>query len=64
MERWLDIDKVEAVRETSTELYCRIKGKEIAVPFVVIRADSQVWGWGDRGVLTLPFWFATGAGLA
>jgi hypothetical protein len=64
MERWLNIDDVEAVRETPTELLCRIDGREVPVPFEVIRPDSQVWRWGDRGVLTLPFWFATGAGLA
>jgi hypothetical protein len=59
MERWLDIADVEAIRETRSGLLCRIAGKEVAVPFAVIRADSQVWRWGDRGVLTLPFWFAT-----
>jgi hypothetical protein len=63
MERWIDLPNVEAVRQTRTELLCRIAGREVAVPSHLIRAGSAVWAWGDRGVLTVPFWFAVDVGL-
>ena len=64
MERWIDVPNVQAVRQTDSALLCRIGDREVTVPRSVIRAGSHVWSWGDRGILTVPYWFAVDAGLA
>ena len=59
----VEIEDVQAIRETEKALLCQIKGEEIWVPRSQIREESDVKDAGDDGTLVVSNWFATKEGL-
>lgn len=64
MDRVVAIRNVEVVAETESGLVCRIEGREVNVPTLLVQPGSQVWTRGDRGTLLVPLWLASELGVA
>jgi hypothetical protein len=64
MERVIELADVEVVAETERGLLCRIGERSVEIPTLLIAPGSEVWGCGDRGILSIPLWLATEHGLA
>src|SRR5438067_10246598 len=57
------VDDVSVLRMYDWALFCRIQGKEIAVPLAVIRSPTPLPLAGQRVTLGIEKWFAVAHGL-
>ena len=59
MDRIIAIRNVEVVAESEGRLVCRIDGRQVDIPTLLVQPGSQVWMRGDRGTLLVPLWLAS-----
>jgi hypothetical protein len=64
MDRIIAIKDVEVVAESEGGLVCRIEGRQVEIPTLLVQPGSQVWTRGDRGTLLVPLWLASELGVA
>ena len=58
------VDGAKATRATEKALLVRIRNREHWVPQSAIHADSEVWRYGDEGVLIVAHWWASRNGFS
>ena len=64
MDRIIAIRNVEVIAESERGLVCRIGGRQVEIPTLLVQPGSQVWTRGDRGTLLVPLWLASELGVA
>jgi hypothetical protein len=64
MDRIIAIRDVEVVAESEGRLVCRVDGRQVEIPTLLVQPGSQVWTRGDRGTLLVPLWLASELGVA
>jgi hypothetical protein len=57
------IEDVEVVGASDADLLCRIRGRIVRVPSLLVAPSSEVQAVGDRGTLVVERWLAIGLGL-
>jgi hypothetical protein len=56
-------DEVEVLDACGSDLACRVGGREVLIPRILVEPGSDVRQPGDRGKLIIHRWLAIGLGL-